>query len=96
MGVGYFSIMGVFAVPAKTEAVLAIHPDSVLPFAVGGQPMEFVARWHFEKIWFFGGIELAELAQSYGAKIGGKLRCSAAAPDRLCRLGGEAFDHWES
>ncbi len=87
--------MGVFAVPAKTEAVLAVHPDRVLAFAVLGEPMEFVSGWHLKEIQFCRGIELAKLAQSDGMKIGRKLLCSPATPDRFCRLGGEALDHRE-
>jgi hypothetical protein len=91
--VGDFDIVGVAAIPAKTDTVLVVDPNAMLAGAVTLEGFEAVAGRQAQVFEGGGGFELGEFAEGNLVDGGGKFRRAATLPERRGRFIGERGDH---
>ena len=88
-------VRGIGADPAKADAPLVVHANTVLALAIVPQLLEAIARWHAKFVEATGGVENAEFPQHHAPKIGGKASDGLTRPEALGVAVGKASDHVE-
>jgi len=94
MIIGYFDIIGILALPGKTNSPLIINLNTPLSFSLFSQFMQPVAWWNLKIVQADCRIEYTELFPGPGLYVSRKLlRYFPSAIKRFRFLAGETFDH---
>lgn len=64
-----FNLVGVGPTPDKADAILVIHPDTVLTGSITGQRLGAIPRWNAHVIEGDCRIELIQLADGYSPHV---------------------------
>lgn len=96
MVVNDLDLIGVGILPAKADAPLIVHPNTVLASAISLELFEAVARRHPKVIERLRGVEGDELPEHAPQEVGGKATDALALEEGFGVPVGEALDHFAS
>ena len=96
MVVNDLDLIGVGILPAKADAPLIVHPNTMLTGAISFELLEAIARRHPKVIERLRGVDGDELAEHAPQEVGGKATDALALEEGFGVPVGEALDHFAS
>ena len=93
MAIYNLNVVRIFALPPKTNPILVVDPDAVLPGAVGLQPLQPVSRRHLEIAQLARTIQLRQLAKRHALNLRREAVVSAPLPQSFGLPAGETDNH---